>query len=43
MTTGERVVKLYVQGRISLDGLNKALEDGTITREQYDEAIKLRG
>ena len=43
MTTGERIVKLYVTGRISLDGLNKALADGTITKAQYDEAIRLRG
>ena len=43
MTTGERIVKLYVTGRISLDGLNKALADGTITKEQYDEAIRIRG
>ena len=43
MTTGERIVKLYVTSRISLDGLNKALADGTITKEQYDEAIRLRG
>ena len=43
MTTGERIVKLYVTGRISLDGLNKALADGTITKEKYDEAIRLRG
>ena len=43
MTTGERIVKLYVTGRSSLDGLNKALADGTITKEQYDEAIRLRG
>lgn len=35
-----RLKKLYDAGKITEDGLQKAVEKGWITQEEYDEILK---
>lgn len=35
----ERLKRLYKSGRLTKEGLRKAVEDGLITEEQYEEII----